>query len=146
MRKLNLLLLLLSFCTNAMRTVAQTEPDFNFITQTTQKINLPDGSTEDDMWNVMQEYYDKVLSKSKILMHYTVYRHAWGSLGASVVTTLEFDTWEDIMKFNETEREELEKAAWPDEAARKAFLKRLDGFEDPHHRDEIYTVRNSMRK
>jgi len=128
------------------RALAQEKPDINYISQTTQKIVLPDGGTEEDMWKAMQEYYDKVLAKSVVLMHYTVYRHAWGSLGASLVITLEFDTWEDIMKFNEVEREALEKAAWPDEAARKAFLKKLNSFEDPYHRDEIYAVRNSMRK
>ena len=132
--------------TTATRAVAQDKPDVNFVTQTTQKIVLPEGTTEDDMWKVMQEYYDKVLSKSVVLKHYTVFRHAWGSLGASLVVTLEFDTREDIMKFNETEREALEKAAWPDEAARKAFMKRMNSFEDPYHRDEIYAVRNSMRK
>ena len=114
--------------TTATRAVAQDKPDVNFVTQTTQKIVLPEGTTEDDMWKVMQEYYDKVLSKSVVLKHYTVFRHAWGSLGASLVVTLEFDTWEDIMKFNETEREALEKAAWPDEAARKAFMKRMNSF------------------
>jgi hypothetical protein len=137
--------LLLAFATTT-RVAAQEKPDINYITQTTAKIVLPEGTTEDDMWKVQQEYYDKVLSKSTVLLHYNICRHAWGSLGASVVITLEFKTWEDIMKFNETEREALEKAAWPDEAARKAFMKKMDSFEDPYHRDEIYAVRNSMRK
>ena len=138
--------LLLALCCTTSTVIAQEKPDINYITQTTQKIVIPEGSTEDDMWKAMQEYYDKVLSKSTVMLHYNIYRHAWGSLGASVVTTLEFKTWEDIMKFNETEREALEKAAWPDETARKAFIKKLSGFEDPYHRDEIYAVRNSMRK
>jgi hypothetical protein len=138
--------LFLALCGTTTRAVAQDKPDVHYITQTTQKIVIPDGSTEEDMWEVMQEYYDKVLAKSVVLKHYEVYRHAWGSLGATVVITLEFNTWEDIMKFNEIEREALEKAAWPDEAARKAFIKKMNSFEDPYHRDEIYVVRNSMRK
>ena len=138
--------LVLALCGTSMRAVAQEKLDVNYITQTTQKIVIPDGSTEDDMWKVMQEYYDKVLSKSVVLKHYSTFRHAWGSLGASMVITLEFATWEDIKKFNEVEREALEKAAWPDEAARKAFMKKLNSFEDPYHRDEIYTISNTMRK
>jgi hypothetical protein len=128
------------------RVMAQDKPDVNFITQTTSRINHPDGTTEDDMWKMQQEYYDKVIAKSTIVKHYQVFRHAWGSVGASLVFTLEFATWEDIEKFNREEREALEKAAWPDETARKAFLKKMDSFEDPYHRDEIYEVRNSMRR
>ena len=126
--------------------VTPPKPDVNFITQTTAKIVVPDGTTEDDMWALQQEYYDKVIAKSTLVKHYTIYRHAWGSMGASLVITLEFATWEDIEKFNMEEREALEKAAWPDEAGRKAFMKKMDSFEDPYHRDEIYTVRNSMRR
>ncbi|MFZ1686982.1 MAG: hypothetical protein WAU70_06160 [Flavobacteriales bacterium] len=126
--------------------LAQDKPDVNFITQTTSKITVPDGMTEDDMWKMEQEYFDKVISKSAILKHYNIYRHAWGSLGATVVVTLEYATWEDIEKFSTVERDALEKAAWPDEAARKAFLKKMGSFNDPYHRDEIYTVSNTMRK
>ncbi len=122
------------------------KPDVNYITQTTAKIILADGLTEDDMWKMQQEYFDKVLAKSTLLKHYTIYRHAWGSLGASVVITLEFGTWEDINKFNTEEREALETAAWPVEADRKAFLKKLNSFEDPYHRDELFVVQNSMRR
>jgi hypothetical protein len=122
------------------------KPDVNYVTQTTAKIVIPDGLTEDDMWRMQQEYYDKVLAKSTLLKHYTIYRHAWGSMGASVVLTLEFGSWGDIDKFNSEEREALETAAWPVEADRKAFLKKLNSFEDPYHRDELYVVRNSMRR
>ena len=125
---------------------AQEKPDVNLITQTISKITVPDGMTEDDMWKMQQEYFDKVLAKSTILKHYTIYRHAWGSLGASIVVNLEFATWADIDAFNEGEREALEKAAWPDEAARKAFLKKMNAFLDPYHRDVIYTISNTMRK
>ena len=130
----------------SLRATAQDKPDVNFISQTTAKIVLPDGTTEADMWKAQQEYYDKVLAKSTLLKHYSIYRHAYGSMGASIVITLEFGAWDDIDKFNEVEREALEKAAWPDEAARKAFLKNLAAFEDPYHRDEIYTIRNTMRR
>lgn len=134
------------FVFTGSRTAAQEKPDVNYITQTTSKISVPEGMVEDDMWKMQQEYYDKVIAKSTILKHYNIYRHAWGSLGATMVITLEYATWEDIEKFSSVEREALEKAAWPDEAARKAFLKKLNDFSDPYHRDEIYTVSNTMRK
>ena len=141
-------LVALGLCTvlSASHASAQDKPDVNLITQTISKITVPDGMTEDDMWKMQQEYFDKVLAKSTILKHYTIYRHAWGSLGASVVVNLEFATWADIDAFNAVERDALEKAAWPDEAARKAFLKKMNDFLDPYHRDEIYTISNTMRK
>ena len=40
----------------------------------------------------------------------------------------------------------IAKAAWPDEAARTAFFKKLDSYADMHHSDEIYTVMKSMQK
>ncbi len=138
--------LALAIAGGSLRATAQDKPDVSYIAQTTSKIVLPDGATEADMWKMQQEYYDKVLAKSALLKHFSIYRHAYGSMGASIVTTLEFAVWEDILKFNEEEREALEKAAWPDEAARTAFLKKLNSFEDPYHRDEIYTIRNSMRR
>ena len=125
---------------------APAKPDVNFITQSTSKFTIPEGSTEDDMWKLHQEYFDKVISKSTILKHYSIYRHAWGSTGATIVVTLEFAKWEDIMKFNDEETEALEKAAWPDESARKAFQKKMSSFENPYHHDEIYTISNTMRK
>ena len=130
----------------AQTSTAPEKPDVNYITQTTAKIFIPEGGSEDEMWKMQQEYYDKVISKSAAVKHYQIYRHAWGSMGATVVITLEFATWEDIMKFNETEREALEKAAWPDEAARKAFMKKMDSYDHRYHRDEIYDGGNKMRK
>ena len=127
-------------------TAAAAKPDVNFITQTTAKIVIPDGGTEDEMWKMQQEYFDKVIAKSTLVKHYQIYRHNWGSTGASVVLTFEFATWADIHTFNDTERDALEKAAWPDETARKAFMKKMSSYEDPYHRDEIYVISNTMRK
>ena len=125
--------------------VAQDAPAFNYIAQTTTKIVMPEGATRADVQAAFQEFYDKVIAKSTLVKHYSFYIHAWGSLGGSYVTTMEFDKWEDISKFND-EFDALAKAAWPDEAARKAFFKKLDSYSDIHHSDEIYTVLKSMRK
>ncbi len=58
---------------------------------------------------------------------------------------MEFETWADIDNF-EKECTKLEKEAWPDEAARSAFLKKMASYMDTHHSDEIYTVAPGMRK
>ncbi len=136
--------LLLALCCTT-RATAQDKPDVHYIEQTTMKIVVPDGSTEADMWNMLQEYFDNVYAKSTIMKHFTIYRHAYGSVGSTMVVNMEFATWADIENFD-TEREALEKAAWPDEAARKAFLKKLGSFQDRYHHDEIYSISNKMRK
>lgn len=125
--------------------IAQDKPDVNIIAQTTMRIVVPDGSEEKAMWDMMHEYYDKVYAKSTILKHITIYRHRYGSEGRTMVVNLEFATWADVEKFDD-EREALENAGWPDEAKRKAFMKKLGSFQDPYHRDEIYSISNTMRK
>lgn len=145
LKTLALSTLLVTACMTGNSVVAQDKPDYGYIAQTTYKFIMPEGTTRADVQSAFQEYYDKVISKSKVVKHYSLYLHAWGSVGASCVTTMEFDTWADLGKFGD-EFEALEKEAWPDETARKAFLKKLGSYTDMHHSDEIYTVLNSMRK
>ena len=132
-------------CGSTTNAVAQDKPDVNIIAQTTMRIVVAEGVEEKAMWDMMQEYYDKVYAKSIVLKHITIYRHRYGSEGGTMVVNMEFATWADIEKFDD-EREALEKAGWPDEAVRKAFMKQLGAFQDPYHRDEIYTISNTMRK
>ncbi len=125
--------------------IAQDKPANTYITQTTTNIIIPEGSTREDILKTFQEYFDKVISKSSLVKHYAIFVHAWGSHGGSLVQSMELASWEDIGKLD-NEIEALEKAAWPDEAARKAFLKKMAGCTSPYHSDEIYSVMNSMRK
>ncbi|MBX2981719.1 MAG: hypothetical protein WBB32_14960 [Flavobacteriales bacterium] len=148
MKKLKILALstvLAAACVASSSAVAQEAPAISYVAQTTVKFVMPEGTTRADVQGAFQEYYDKVIAKSKLVKHFSMYIHAWGSLGGSYVRTMEFEKWEDLDKFGD-EFEALEKAAWPDETARKAFLKKLGSYSDMHHSDEIYTVLNSMRK
>ncbi len=134
-----------TLCGAGTQAVAQDKPANTYITQTTTNFIIPEGSTREDIQKVFQEYFDKVISKSTLIKHYAVYIHAWGSHGASYVQSMELSSWEDIGKLN-NEIEALEKAAWPEESTRNAFLKKLASYSDAHHSDEIYSVLNSMRK
>lgn len=133
----------LLFCTTGN---AQDEPKTNFITQATVRLEIPEGVEESEFWKMQQEYFDKVIAKSKLVLHYSIYRHAWGSEGATAVETMEFANWNDIDTFNKVERKALVEAAWPDESARKAWMKKWRSFENPYHHDEIYSISLSMRK
>ena len=78
--------LALSFTSSTV--VAQDAPAVKYIAQTTSEFVMPDGVTREEVQKTFQEYFDKVISKSTIVKHYNMYIHAWGSLGASYVTTL----------------------------------------------------------
>lgn len=148
MKPANLLPILglsIALCASNSKAMAQDKPANTFIAQTTVNFVMPEGTTRDDVSKAFQEYYDKVISKSKLILHFSMYIHAWGSHGASFVRSMEFANWDDLNKF-EDELEALEKAAWPDETARKAFMKKLDSYTSPYHSDEIYQSINSMRK
>ena len=145
MKTLALSTLLVALCGTSIGAVAQDAPKFDYVTQTTTKFVVPEGATRADMQATFQEYYDKVISKSTLIKHYALLIHAWGSLGGSYVTTMEFAKWDDIGKLGD-ELDALAKTAWPDEAKRTAFFKKLDSYSDMHHSDEIYTVMKSMQK
>ncbi|MEO5585441.1 MAG: hypothetical protein ABIQ75_08305 [Flavobacteriales bacterium] len=145
MKTLALSTLFVALCGTSISAVAQDKPKVNYVTQTTTKFAVPEGATRADMQATFQEYFDKVIAKSTLIRHYSLMIHAWGSLGGSFVTTMEFANWEDLGKYSE-ELDTIAKAAWPDEAARTAFFKKLDSYADMHHSDEIYTVMKSMQK
>lgn len=137
--------LFVALCGTSISVVAQDKPKNDYVTQTTTKFVVPEGGTKADMQATFQEYFDKVISKSTLIKHYSVLLHAWGSLGGSYVTTMEFANWDDIGKLGD-ELDALAKVAWPDETVRKAFFKKLESYSDMHHSDEIYTVMKSMQK
>ncbi|MCB0770639.1 MAG: hypothetical protein KDC00_09565 [Flavobacteriales bacterium] len=127
-------------------TTAQEEPKTNYITQATSRLVVPEGEEESEFWKMQRSYFDNVISKSKLVVHYSIYRHAWGSEGATVVETMEFANWNDIDTFTSEESRALAEAAWPDEKARMAFMEKWRGYTDPYHQDEIYRVSLNMRK
>ena len=125
---------------------AQDEKKTNFVTQVTTRLVIPDGMNESEFWDMQRELFDKVFNKSELVVHYSIYRHAWGSEGLTIVETMEFANWNDIDTFRTVERRALMEAAWPDEAARKAFVKKWSSFQVPYHKDEIYHISLGMRK
>lgn len=125
---------------------AQDEVKTNFVTQATARLVIPEGEEEKAFWDMHQEYFKNVISKSKLVVHYSICRHAWGSEGATIVERMEFANWSDIERFTKEESMSLAEAAWPDEKTRKAFFKKWRSYEDPYHHDEIYSISLSMRK
>lgn len=120
-------------------------PEPTYVTQTTVPIIVPDGGTMKEFHHMYKEYFDKVIAKNTLIKHYSLLRHAWGSEGGTFVIVAEYASWSDIGKAAD-ETDELVKAAWPDEDARKAFFAKLASYQDMHHSDEIYTAVDDLTK
>lgn len=117
----------------------------SYVAHTTVRVIIPEGGNGKEFQDLYKEYFDKVVAKNAYIKHYSVLRHAWGSLGGSFVVVREYANWGDIEKAN-TEMRKLENAAWPDQNARKAFFAKFNSYQDMHHSDEIYSPMEDFHK
>ncbi len=109
-----------------------------FITVTTNHWNMDKEDFKMSEWKAAEkEYLEKVTMKNEFIMGASKYLHNMTPDNTEFISVQTFATWEDIGKFG-ARNDELEKAAWPDEAKRKAFLKNLGSYYANEHSDEIY--------
>ena len=110
-----------------------------YYTMTTMYWNLDnDGSAED--WNAIEkEYKDKVTSKNEHIMASAYLTHLLTDNSREVIYVQTYPTWEDIDKAAER-NSELEKEAWPDDDARRAFLDKQASYYSEYHSDEIFAT------
>lgn len=92
-----------------------------------------------DWLAVEKEYHDKVTSKNEYILATTTALHFMTADNTELLYVQLFNSWNDIDK-STTRNGELIKAAWPDAAKRKAFLKKRDSYYDSYHSDEIYAT------
>lgn len=93
----------------------------------------------------LKEFNEKVTMKNPYIKAYYPHRHLWGSDSREFVEAFLFDSFGDIEKSSEKD-DELIKAAWPDEAARKAFMEEMDKAFTGLHGDYIYHNEPTMSK
>lgn len=117
---------------------AQEEKKAQYYTVTTMHFNL-DNDSDADWKAVEKEYMDKVTMKNDYVMNAGYYTHLYTANSTDVKYVQVYSSWEDIDKAGQR-NSELEKEAWPDETARKAFLKKQGDFYQQVHSDEIYTI------
>lgn len=110
-----------------------------YITVTTMYWNKDyDGTMAE--WKAMEkEYRDKVTSKNEHVMSANYYTHLLTPNSNEVLAVSVYPTWDDIDKAS-SRSAELEKEAWPDTEARKAFLTKLSSAFANYHSDEIYAT------
>lgn len=93
-----------------------------------------------DEWKAVEkEYMDKVTKKNAHITGAWYYTHLLTDNSNEVLYVQSYSNWEAMGKAR-VRNVELEKEAWADEAARKAFLKKLNAAFSSFHSDEIYVT------
>jgi len=128
------LALLLFSTTTILAQDAPARPEY--ITVTTMYWNSENNGTMDEWKAVEKEYMDKVTSKNEYVMGGWYYTHLLTENSNEVLYVQSYPNWEALDKAA-SRNSELEKEAWPDEEARKAFLKNMNSAFSSYHSDEI---------
>lgn len=118
-------------------TSAQNDPRFLVLTRA--HLSLETTFTVDEWKAHEKEYFDKVTAKNDLIAGAAVLAHFYTNDNSEIIFAAAYRTWDDIEKAA-TRNEELAKAAWPDEAQRKAFFDKLAAFYTSQHSDEIYSI------
>ena len=124
------------FSTSIFAQDADTGPQYYVITTLHWDM---DYETEDSWEDIEKEYLEKVTMKNEHIMGSGFFVHRWTADNTELRHVQVFANWAAI-DLAGARNAELEKEAWPDEAARKAFLEKQGAFYSVHHSDEIYAV------
>lgn len=120
--------------------LAQEEKKTSYLTVTTMHRNTSNPDLKKEDWlKIEKEYFDKVVAKNPLIQGYNVLSHYFTADNTEIVIVHKYDSWEAIDK-SWQKNDELIKAAWPDENARKAFYEKRAAFYTGNHSDEIYSV------
>lgn len=93
-----------------------------------------------DEWiKTEKEYLDKVTKKNPLIVGQEVLLHNFTADNTEILLVTTYAKWEDIEKSGDKD-EELIKAAWPDEKARKAYFEKRNQYYAHNHSDEIYAT------
>ncbi|MBP6549846.1 MAG: hypothetical protein KA782_09270 [Flavobacterium sp.] len=93
----------------------------------------------------LKEFNEKVTIKNPYIKGYYPHRHAWGADSRDFLEAFLFDSMADLDKSSDKD-DELIKAAWPNEADRKAFFAEMRKAFTGLHGDYIYQNEPTMSK
>lgn len=116
----------------------EVKPRFLTVTTLHRNTSNPD-LTKEEWLKVEKEYFDKVVMKNPLVLKHNILTHFFTEDNTEIILVQLYDNWEAIDKAWEKDNE-LIKAAWPDEKARKAFFDKRASFYADGHSDEIYSV------
>jgi hypothetical protein len=110
------------------------------ITVTTLHRNMEGKDLTMDGWKALEkEYFDKVTMKNDLILGQEVLRHYFTADNTEILLVTMYGSWDAIEKAD-AKSDELVKAAWPDEKARKAYFDKRQMYYANNHSDEIYST------
>lgn len=118
--------------------------DGNYYTVTTWKISAPEGGSMSEFTEIMQEWYDKVVSKNEYIVSERVLRHQSGADMRDWVFITEYKSWNDIDKAGDRQNE-LVQEAWKTAEERGDFFSKFFSYARTHS-DEIMQEVPGVRK
>ncbi|WP_340075139.1 hypothetical protein [Leptobacterium sp. I13] len=140
---MKIVVILLLFVTNV--TISQEEQQY-FITVTTMHWNMDKDDFNMDEWKAVEkEYLDKVTMKNEYVLSTAVALHRYTPDNSELLYVQVFDSWEAIDKAADRDGE-LIRAAWPDQAARRAYFEKRNDYYADKHSDEIYVTMSGTKE
>jgi hypothetical protein len=142
MKKSSLLLQIvwgvLLFSSGILSAQDNTDQQYLAVTKMHWNMDMEDFSMKE--WQAVEkEFLDKVTLKNDHILATTTSLHFMTEDNTEVLYVQLFNSWNDI-DLSSKKNNELIKKAWPDEAKRKAFLKKRDSYYSSYHSDEIYAT------
>lgn len=130
--------ILLFFLLNFSFVKAQDEtPDGPMYLSATTMYWSKDYEGSDEDWRAVEkEYMEKVTKKNEYVAWAGYYTHLFTENSNEVIYVQGYPSWEAMDKAA-ARNGELEKEAWPDETARRAFLDKMQSAYSKYHSDEI---------
>ncbi len=101
------------------------------------KLASSEGGTQKEFNELSKKYNEEVIQKNDFVKAYYPNYHSWGADRRDFLEAYVFTSLTDIEK-SFKKNEELTKAAWPDEAKRKEFFKKMNKYYTGLHSDYIY--------
>lgn len=106
---------------------------------------FPEEGTMEEFTTLDKEYVDNVFKKNEMIKGYYPLVHAWGSDRTEFIEAFFLDSMENLEKMFDR-NEELYKAHWADESARKEQEKKARKYFTGVHGDYIYDVVSELVK
>lgn len=139
MKKLAQNLLAAFFALLLLSTSSSAQEDKSYLITVTKfhwNMNLKDFKLEE--WKAVEkEYLDKVVKKNPLIVGQDILTHYFTDDNTEILLVTVYENWDAIEKAGEKD-DELVKAAWPDEKARKAYFDKKNAYYAGNHSDEIY--------
>lgn len=105
----------------------------------------PKDGTEKEFNELSKQYFDAVINKNDLIKAYYPNRHAWGADNTEFTEVYVVESLADLENALNKSRD-LFRAAWTDDAKRKAFGDKMDKYDTGVHGDYIYKSVHELTK